>query len=100
MDTKKLKLQYFVLLSAIKSAIDEWNPYDLLPDAPSDEFDGESRMIAAEIKYDDTVDKIAEVVSKIFSQQFEPQFFRVEDCHDVAAKIRLNIDCSIAKFSL
>lgn len=92
MDAKRLKLQY--LLSAIKTAIDEWNPYGLLPDAPNDEFDGESRMIAAEIKYDDTVDKIAEVVSKIFSQQFEPQYFHVEDCHDVAAKIRLNIDCS------
>jgi hypothetical protein len=97
MDTKKLKLKYNVLLRAIKAAIDEWNPYGLLPDAPCDEFDGESRMIAAEIEDDDSADKIAEVVSKIFSQQFEPQFFRVEDCHDVAAKIRLNIDRSHIK---
>ena len=92
MNNKKLKLQYSMLLSAIKHAIDEWNPYDLLPCAPSDEFDGESKMIAAKIKVDDTVGTIAEIVSDIFSRQFEPQGFLVEDCQDVAAKIRLNID--------
>ena len=92
MDNKKLKSQYSMLLSAIKLAIDEWNPYDLLPCAPSDEFDEESRMIAAKIKVDDTVDTIAEIVSDIFSRQFDPQDFLVEDCQDVAANIRLNID--------
>ena len=92
LDKKKLKSQYSMLISAIKSAIDEWNPYGLLPDAPNDEFDGESRMIAAKIKYDDKVDAIAEVVSNVFSHQFEHKDFRVEDCHDVAVKIRLNID--------
>lgn len=49
-------------------------------------------MIAAKIKVDDTVGTIAEIVSDIFSRQFEPQGFLVEDCQDVATKIRLNID--------
>lgn len=92
LDKQKLKLQYSMLLSAIKMAIDEWNPYDLLPCAPSDEFDGEIMMIAAKIKVDDPVDTIAEIVSNIFSRQFGHQGFHVENCQGVAAKIRLNID--------
>lgn len=40
LDNKKLKLQYSMLLSAIKLANRRMEPYDLLPCAPSDEFDG------------------------------------------------------------
>jgi hypothetical protein len=33
------------MFDIVKKAIDEFNPYGLLPEAPSNEFDSESRKI-------------------------------------------------------
>ena len=85
-------MQNYRLFVAIKSAIDEWNPYSLLPGAPADEFDGESRMILARIKENSDVDEITSIVSDVFSKQFEPEDFYKEACLDVAKAIRLNIE--------
>ena len=92
MTNKKLNLQCNGLFHAVKPVIDEWNPYGLLPDAPSNEFDGESKSIAAEIREGDSIEKIAKIVSHVFSQQFEPDYFGVASCMDVAEKIKKNID--------
>lgn len=35
---------------AVKREIDKWNPYDLLPDAPHDEFNPESEDVAKNIR--------------------------------------------------
>ncbi|MCX7922686.1 MAG: DUF1871 family protein [Clostridia bacterium] len=77
------------MLYKIKKVIDEWNPYELLPDAPDDEFLSESRKIASIIKCDDSVDKIAQVVSTVFTQAFgEGERFNLENCKNVALKIK------------
>jgi hypothetical protein len=34
------------IFCAVKKAVDEWNPYSLLPLSPDDEFDVESKMIS------------------------------------------------------
>jgi hypothetical protein len=72
----------------VKSGIDEWNPYSLLPHAPSDEFDRESRSIAKKLSKDSSINEIANVVSRVFFGSFEPAGFQKEDCMEVAAKIR------------
>jgi len=44
---------------AVKKAIDLWNPYGLLPDAPDDEFDSESLIVTGKIKDGDDMMTIA-----------------------------------------
>ena len=77
---------------AVKRAIDEWNPYSLLPDSPKDEFDIESKMIASKITQNSSELEIAHIVSAVFSKMFEPECFQVDDCMEVARAIRDNID--------
>ena len=76
---------------AVKTAIDSWNPYGLLPDAPDDEFDGESLMVASRIKGFGNVMDIAKIVSDVFTTQFEEKYFQVVDCIDVAETIYRNL---------
>lgn len=75
----------------VKQAIDEWNPYQLLPEAPSDEFDRESRSIASKIRYESTTDEIAKIISTVFSSSFEPSCFSKKDCRVVAKKVHNGI---------
>jgi len=80
------------MFSAVKKAIDEWNPYSLLPYAPEDEFDIESKMIASRITKDSSELEIAGIVSDVFSQLFEPEYFQVDSCMEVARAIKSSID--------
>ncbi len=89
---RKDELNKDYIYKAVKREIDKWNPYGLLPEAPHDEFDPESGMIAQMIGYDYSVEKIARAVSKVFSDAFESQYFTIESCMDVAAKIRAALD--------
>lgn len=71
----------------VKKCIDEWNPYGLLPDAPENEFDGESEMIAEEIYDGISIKELAGVISEVFSMEFEPDYFQEEQCMDIAETI-------------
>ncbi len=84
--------EHYQTYKAVKCEIDKWNPYGLLPDAPHDEFNSESENVARKLKTDSSVEKIASVVSKVFSAAFEPQYFTVEQCMDVAKNIRAALD--------
>ena len=84
--------EYTRKFSAIKSAIDEWNPYNLLLHAPADEFESEAAMCAAKIQPTDSVEKIAQVVADVFSKAFgDPQSFSVANCMGVATAILKNL---------
>lgn len=80
------------IYQAVKREIDKWNPYGLLPDAPHDEFNIESEDVARQIGYDSSVEKIAKTVSRVFSDAFEPQYFTIDACIEVAAKIKEALD--------
>jgi len=82
----------YEIFLVVKKEIDKWNPYGLLPDAPDNEFDGESECIANQISYESSVCDIANVISKIFSDAFEPQYFSIDMCMDVAENIRGALD--------
>lgn len=64
------------MFKIVKKAIDEFNPYSLLPDSPYDEFDSESREIERRIKINSTVEEIAEIISEVFSKAFNEKFER------------------------
>lgn len=74
------------MFKIVKKVIDEFNPYDLLPEAPSDEFDSESREIAEKVNDNSTVEEIAEIISKVFSKAFDEKF-ELKDCIVAAEKI-------------
>jgi hypothetical protein len=59
------------LFKIVKKAIDQFNLYSLLPEAPNDEFDYESRKIAGQINVNSTVEEIVEIIAKVFSKAFD-----------------------------
>ena len=79
------------LLAAIRSAIDEWDPFLFFPDAPEDEYNEESCLILAQIGENRDEDTIASAVASVFSKRFEVHFSK-EECLDVAKKIKSNIE--------
>lgn len=87
----------FHIYEIVKKEIDTWNPYCLLPEAPHDEFDSESKRVARQLRYDSSVEKVAKTVSKVFSCAFEPQDFTLDACMDVAVKIKEKFDKELRK---
>lgn len=78
------------MFGIVKKAIDELNPYGLLPEAPNDEFDSESRRIAEKINKNSTVEEIAEIISEVLSKAFDANF-RAKNCMPTAEKIYKSI---------
>ena len=76
------------MFQIVKKAIDEMNPYKLLPDAPENEFDPESREIAGKISMDLSKTEISEIIASVFYRAFgEDEEFTVDSCMDTAEKI-------------
>ena len=76
------------IFKIVKNCIDEWDPYGLLASGcPKNEFDNESKLISEKISFTTSKDEIVEIVSKVFSEQFEQQFFHESSCESVALKI-------------
>ena len=83
---------HYHIFKAVQREVNKWNPYGLLPDAPPDEFNFESESIARKINYESSAEQIAKIVSRVFSEAFEPQYFTVEKCMNVASGIRAALD--------
>jgi len=81
------------IYQVVKREVDKWNPYGLLPEAPCDEFDEESRVLAGKLKPNSSLEEIAKAVSAVFSASFEPQSFTVDNCMDVARRIKEGLNC-------
>lgn len=78
------------MFNIVKKAIDEFNPLGLLPDAPSNEFDIESRKIAGQLNVDNTPEEIAEIISEVLSRSFDTKF-ELKECMMIAEKIHKSI---------
>lgn len=78
------------MFKIVKKAIDEFNPYGLLPEAPSNEFDSESREIAEQINVNSTLEEIAEIIAKELSKAFDANF-DMKKCMVPAEKIYKSI---------
>ena len=76
----------------VKQEIDKWDPYDFFPEAPSNEYDGESKRIVRRITVSSLTDEIAEAVAEVFSESFGlSEGFSADYCRDVAGKIEHRI---------
>ena len=76
------------LFRAIKPVIDEWDPYDLMPVCPEDEYDIETKAIADALDGKDvSAFEIAAVVSRVFGESFAKEDFPIYGCISVANKI-------------
>jgi hypothetical protein len=74
------------MFNIVKKAIDEFNPYGLFPDAPGNEFDSESRKIAAQLNVNNTPEEIADIISGVLSRSFDRKF-EAKECMMTAEKI-------------
>lgn len=75
----------------IKKIIDEWDPIDLLPFAPQDEYDSETKKIYDTIKDNAHVSHqhLSKTVYNVFKESFGEDVFlkTAEECMIVANKI-------------
>jgi len=81
----KIKKEY------IKQAIDKWDPIDLLPFAPPDEYDPETKKIYNIIKDLDNIDVnyLGQIIFDIFVNSFGNDIFlkTLDECNIVANDI-------------
>lgn len=88
LEHKSLKYAYREIIGIVTTVLNEWDPYALIAGgAPNDEFAEEAARIAAKIREINTPMVLAEVISDIFSKEFEPELFSVEACMPVASKL-------------
>lgn len=74
----------------IKKIIDDWDPIDLWRShCPADEYDDETREIAALIKNVKDENIIAEIIYKVFIVAFNEELFhyKLDDCKEIAKLI-------------
>lgn len=75
----------------IKNIVDEWDPIDLLPFAPADEYDSETEKIYNTIKNNANVEHqhLSEIIYNVFNEAFGKDVFlkTIEECKIVANKI-------------
>lgn len=75
-----------ILFHIVKKNIDLWNPEGLLPHAPDNEYDIETRQIAKQLKINHTVDEVAEIISRVCSEAFGREY-EIRYCHEIAEAI-------------
>ncbi|HEY9896097.1 MAG TPA: hypothetical protein V6D34_11920 [Candidatus Sericytochromatia bacterium] len=75
-------------LDTVRAIIQEWDLYELLKTgAPSDKFDDEIALIASQIPQIQSSHDATQVISRVFSSNFEPHLFKPESCSDVGEKL-------------
>lgn len=79
------------MLSKVTKAVNEFDPLDLLPYAPPDEYDAEIKEIISflENNKDCNLDTLSNKIFDIFKKTLGDDIFdkSIEDCYQVAHKI-------------
>lgn len=87
-DKKALKHEYREVVQLVEQALNDWDPYCLIEGgAPEDEFAEEATRIAASLDKIKTPAELAQVISDIFSKNFENDLFSFEACLPVASRL-------------
>jgi len=74
------------MFNIVKKFVDEFNPMGLLPRAPDNEYDNESKKIVCQINQNSTIYEIAEIISKVLSKSFDEKI-EIKKCLATAEKI-------------
>lgn len=76
------------MYSIIKSIINDWDPIDIFPLFPEDEYDREIDMVFNAINKLHTKEDLGEEIYRIFKEQLGSGFLREkEECIEIANKI-------------
>ncbi|MTH55012.1 DUF1871 family protein [Bacillus mangrovi] len=78
--------QYKDTFTEIKKIVNEWDPMELLPSAPDDEYEYEIGRIVSLVSKVDSINSLADGISHIFTKAFSENFTK-EKCLPVARKI-------------
>ena len=62
------------------SVIRAWDPYDLFPEAPIDEYDVQIAKVAAESRQIRSATDAAEIIARVFAKSFDAEGFTPESC--------------------
>ncbi|HEY8389785.1 MAG TPA: DUF1871 family protein [Clostridia bacterium] len=83
-------------LSVISRIINEWDPIDLFPAAPKDEYDGEINKISSFITNNKIITslKLANIIHDVFIESFGENIFKssIDECLNVANKLLSNMN--------
>lgn len=73
-------------MNFVKSTIDDWDPIDLFPHAPSDEYHSEIEKIQRLLVATEDLDKLTEGIYEIFVESFGRETFNKskEECKRIA----------------
>jgi hypothetical protein len=80
------RVEYTRQIKVVQRTINEWNPLELVPDAPEDEFDGEAIMVYSAFIKAKSVSELAEKIRAIFTTRLGHEFSN-EECFKVAKQI-------------
>jgi len=75
------RADYDAAFELVRQVVADWDPYCLLAEgAPSDEFGEEIALVVARIPKIESPESAAAHLSEVFSRQFEPELFSIEQC--------------------
>ncbi len=86
MNTAHKKASFYM----IQTQIDKWDPIDMFPHAPADEYENEVALLKEFIRANKvTRDTLAEEIHRVFTNQFGKEVFKCNkaECNAVAEKI-------------
>jgi hypothetical protein len=84
----RTRTDYDRAFEIVKSVIDAWDPYSLLGGgAPADEFESEATKVVTRIRHMQSPADAAREISSVFSGAFEPQWFTLDACAEVGARL-------------
>lgn len=77
---------------SVKEIIDEWDPINLLPHAPDDEYEAEIKDIVKQINLVHSSEELSIVIHNVFSNWFgkdslESIHYTISECQPIAEKI-------------
>ncbi len=78
----------------IKRIIDDWDPINLFPEAPENEYWSEIDSIIMECSNLNAKEELAKVIKSVFINSFNEDIFRFsyEECLKIAEKIQVEIE--------
>lgn len=77
------------MLKIVNNIIDEWDPIELFPLAPKDEYLDESQAICNSYKAEMTAKELAQIIHQVFSKSFGIDTFTksISECEVIAVEI-------------
>jgi hypothetical protein len=88
MNKHKISKQRETQNQELSIIINNWDPYGLIAGgAPKDEFESEVAQILDQLDGKKSLAAVTNIISKVFSKNFEPKWFTKDKCEEVANEV-------------